>query len=419
MKYQVTIQTLTPLHISSGMELLAGFDYVSDHKQTFILDQDAIYARELEINGSADARLDQPAGIIGREHWHGEVPSPQSEFVRYVLQGATPKDVERLQEQIKDAYGKCYLPGSSLKGAIRRALMAWAIGKANMRPHWGKLQDSDVRADDRWDAYIFGNDPHHDVMRLLQVRDSDALKDNDMVFLHIRVFQKDEKPGSPIELEAVAPQTIFNTEIRVDEILLQYTNQNAPGMQDHANELRWARKIGWFTILPQILKQTGLQLLETERNTAYDWGWTQTVAEYDKLLAEHKSLADNEAMLQIGWGGGWLSKTLGLEMDQGGVDYVRDRYNLGSKIKSGDEWRIDWRKPFPSSRRLRAILPVSEGDPTPAEPLGWVKITFEQVPERMMMDDRFTAYWERIRRQAQPLLARPWRPLTDAPAVDK
>ncbi len=123
MKYQVTIQTLTPLHISSGVELLADFDYLPGRSQTFILNQDAIYAQELETNG-ANARFNQPAGIIGKEHWRGDVPPKDSEFVRYVLEGATPKNVERLQEQIKDAYGHCYLPGSSLKGAIRRALMA-------------------------------------------------------------------------------------------------------------------------------------------------------------------------------------------------------------------------------------------------------------------------------------------------------
>ena len=71
MKYAVKIQTLTPLHISSGTELLANFDYLAGNQQTYILNQHAIFDRELEINGN-DARLDQPAGIIGKEHWRAD-----------------------------------------------------------------------------------------------------------------------------------------------------------------------------------------------------------------------------------------------------------------------------------------------------------------------------------------------------------
>ena len=59
MKYTLKIETLTPIHIGSGVELIAGFDYVSPEVQqpvTYVLDQDAIYAAELKRNG-ARARL--------------------------------------------------------------------------------------------------------------------------------------------------------------------------------------------------------------------------------------------------------------------------------------------------------------------------------------------------------------------------
>lgn len=44
----------------------------------------------------------------------------------FVAQAARPKEIDAF---IKDAYGMPYIPGSSIKGMIRTALIAWEIRK--------------------------------------------------------------------------------------------------------------------------------------------------------------------------------------------------------------------------------------------------------------------------------------------------
>src|SRR3989304_6243092 len=120
MRYRISIETLTPLHIGSGGELIAEFDYTSPAGSgfTYILNQDAIYARELEKNGSR-ARLDLPAAKLIT----AEDLKDGSSFVRYKIKGEA--ELQQLREQLKDVRGAVYLPGSSLKGAFRTALLTY------------------------------------------------------------------------------------------------------------------------------------------------------------------------------------------------------------------------------------------------------------------------------------------------------
>lgn len=408
MKYKISLETLTPLHIGSGTELLANFDYLADDKHTYILDQDAIYAHELEQNGPEKACLDKPAGELIAMPSHERL----SHFVRYPLQGATPKDVERIHEQIKDVYGRCYLPGSSLKGAIRRAMMVWSIGKGEVRPEWKNLKPEKGRADDRWDKLVFGRDPNHDILRLLQVTDSQSLPAAQMIFCQARVFQYEADPGSPIDLEAVAPGVTFESDIQVDELTLQYTDRTVYNTE--ADKLDWDKQVPWLTILPQILRHTSLRLLESELQITREWGWELTAKKYAELMRRAKDLPENTALLQVGWGGGWLNKTVGPVLGEEYVNALRMKYNLGKPPKTPSDWQPNLEKPFPNSRRLRSQWSVV-GKDQPAEPLGWVQVTFTPLGEPRRPD-----YWHELRAQAAPVLQRVWQSLKyNGPLLEK
>ncbi len=370
MNYQVTIETLTPLHIGAGSELLARFDYVSQKGKTYVLNQEAIYAAELERNGAA-AQLDKPAGsLLSSENWREGSP-----FVRYALRGST--SIEQVREQIKDVYGQCYLPGSSLKGTLRTALMAYAIQSGEFTPQASGLGPKAESAAQTWEKAVFGRGPNFDLLRALQVSDSAALPitPSPLELCSARVFTDgDQQPGSPIEIEAVREGVKFQTEIMLDELTLQYGQ--AAQHPDEAHLLAWGDKLLWLVNLIEIIQQVSRQRIEAELETARAKDFAKSTTFYEQLLAAAANVRGKHmAILQLGWGTGWTGTTVSRALDERLQASIRQKYKLGRPPKSGPDWKPDLEKPFPKSRRLRAI-PSSVGDDQPGQPLGWVLLTF-------------------------------------------
>jgi CRISPR-associated protein Csm5 len=398
MKYNLAIKTLTPLHIGSGAELVAEFDYVNDDQFTYILNQDAIYANELAQSGD-EARLKTPAGKL--------IPTPShpslARFVRYRLSGATPKGVARLREQIKDVYDLCYLPGSSLKGAIRRAVLFWVMGILDLKVSRNDQQGKDTEADDEWEKVIFGRDPHHDLLRLLQVADSQPVADGSLIFCQATVFSPGKAAGAPIDLEALAPGTPIQTEITIDELLLQYTQESR--FPDDSRQLDLLDP-QWLTVLPQIIRQSTEKLLEAELATAQAWGWSEIASWYQAQLTRHRNLPQNATLIQIGWGAGWLSKTLGLIFDDDSLFAIRLDHRLGKPPDADNTWKPGRDATFPSSRRLRAKQDAA-GNPVGKDPFGWVEVTFTPAGE-----PRDPVYWNELIEEAKADLALEWRTIS-------
>ena len=391
MKYRVTVETITPLHIGTGTELLKDFDYVSKpvERQTFVLDQDAVYAAELEAQGAA-ARLDTPAGrLLSSENWREASP-----FVRYSLQGSTT--IERVHEQIKDVHGRCYLPGSSLKGALRTAVMAYAIASKSVVPDLAKLDKSEKLAARAWEQATFGNEPNSDVLKALHVSDSLALpaKPSALELLTAQVFTGGE-PGSPIVVEAVRAKIAFQTEVVIDELALQYSRDPS---------LNWESRELWLASLVEIMQSTSRARIEAEWVAVQDKGFADTAAFYKQLAALAESAkGSNMALLQLGWGTGWTGLTVGPWLDEAAQHAIRERYSLGRPPTAGRDWQPNLSHAFPKSRRLRAV-PSSVGDVRPGRPLGWVAATFE--PSGAPSPE-----WEDLRKRAlaalQPISHKP------------
>lgn len=55
---------------------------------------------------------------------------------------------------------------------------------------------------------------------------------------------------------------------------------------------------------------------------------------------------------------------------------IRQRYKLGRPPRAGRDWEPDLSKPFPKSRRLRALR--KGGETIAGVPLGWVLVVFKE-----------------------------------------
>ena len=357
MNFDVTMSVLTPLHIGTGNVLLRDYDFTTTARGTWVLNQDPILsgAYDTAVATNDWGRLDVPPGQLVRDdELHAGSP-----FVRYGLAGET--SVDQVREQIKDVYGQCYLPGSSLKGALRTALMSHAIRSRRFKPDLKDLGQRREWAGQPWERQVFGPDPNHDLLRALIVSDSAPLATDPspLMLLNAQVFTGGE-PGSPIVVEALRPDTVFRTTIRVDDYLF------SPA----AATLGFADRRDWLDNLSRIAGEVSHTRIEHE----LDWyrsrdGFAAATAVYSQLVRFRPK--SGVFLLQMSWGAGWTGKSVGPLLPKPAQDELRVRYQLGKPPRARD-WQPDLTKPFPKSRRLRARS--SQGEIVADQPLGWVLV---------------------------------------------
>lgn len=367
-RIEVTVELLSPLHIGTGTELLLDYDVVPHGSHTYRVDEEALLEHALvtaEAEGApAVNRLlaGRPAAELLAE---ADFADPHSPLFRYVMPGTpfTRTAGAQVQEQIKDVYDRLYLPGSSLKGALRTVL-AWGIyASQGQKPDLSKLKPSRSWASQPLEQELFGRTPNYDWLKALHVEDTQALEPEGHLALRtVRIYPTEtrDSPGLNVDVEAVERGTVFQTAFTVDEYGFG---------EDVVRKLGWEGKRQWIERLPALAREHARQRLLTEAEYyGKRSGPRDAMRFYDHLINTWSELPDNDLIVQIGWGAGWESKTLGsglLRTDDRAFERLLDQYRMtkGQGRQPGD--------PFPKSRHL--VLRNGQ----PSEPLGWVRLRLE------------------------------------------
>ncbi len=366
--YHLTITTLTPLHIGTGRNLLHGYDYVVHNRQTWIIDRDALAAAIYDRSRSEFDDLIK--GAPADDLLTAADFRPDSPLFRYVLPGEprSGKTGAEIQEQFKDAWDRPYIPGSSLKGAIRTALAfaGWLDRKlvfkasdvGNKRKTAGQPLEQKL---------FYGQglrpDPNHDLLRILQVGDSAPDEQRRMTLQNVRVITGTQS-GSPIELETVPAGVTFSADLVLDGYLRREEVARRLGWQ--SDQLKWVRG------LRQAANHLTRRRLSHERQRWGNADYGVLRSNIAKLIRIFEQLdRKTEFMLQLGWGGGWDSKTFGDVLTEDSSEFEQvvrqfeDDMDRQGSFEHGDR--------FPKSRRLI----VNEAD-EPIAPLGWIRVKMER-----------------------------------------
>jgi len=360
--YRLEIEVLSPVHIGSGRpDLVDDLDYVTA-KQIYVIDQEQMLA------------------ALPPERWaQAEEAAPLSQllsaaeyapFARYTLNDpAGGGRVPRIIEHIKDVRGRAYIPGSSLKGAIRTSL-AWSMLRDSGKPVRSRELGRNPRfADDPLEAEFFGRrakservDPNRDVLRALHVADSRALSpEGGLELAQVSLYSLRGAPERAqlrskgdqwsFFVEVLTPGTMLQTSVRLDDFLLQPEIARHVGMMGKQS---WVR--GWLTYC-NAFSQT---VIAHESDFYEKHAIPKVRAFYDKLARQAEAAEPGrECLLQMSWGAGWVSKTVGIALDDTTLAEIRDRYRLGRRR----DYPI-----FPKSRRLVERGNVAE------MPMGWVRL---------------------------------------------
>lgn len=363
---QIAIETLTPVHIGSGETLRENFDYIikrdGKYNYVYVLDMKEIVNR-LQKKGSNVVNIFVNTLSMGR--------NIKNDFLEKYLANDNIEDYSQrmiylpynraneLKEHIHDGFGLPYIPGSSLKGAIRTAILTHLIKKENIRPNDIRPKSKIVQQTLSFtNTKINDEDKTDNYMRLFQV--SDAYFEQDgmdallMTILNIKGNGVMDSEKSQL-VEAITPK-------EQSSLVMKITDTN--NFPFHSIE-------ELFSTINNHTKS----ILSEDKKFWSDYDDTDSVKKYREacfnIIEEIDSLDNKSCILRVGNSNGWKFMT---------GNWVREKNsNIHNNENEWQTWIIENTIrnskykgcPFPKSRRINK---TQDG----INLLGFVKLTIEE-----------------------------------------
>jgi len=417
--WEYAIMPLSPVHVGSG-EALSRHEFTVEGDRLTRYDVDA-FLKLLAVKGEDLLDRYVTQGLEAVRDWLSREELDRCVLYRTAVSG-NPRQV---REQIADGLGRVYLPGSSLKGAIRTAL-AWSYLQEG---HAEGMHERALQGERReWAGQalmneILGENPNLDLLRALRVFDSTPLSRDHLAVVETKVaalengrllwFAGPHRPKQPkiergvstfVECFPPLASSAMEVAVEADEFLLHgatHRGEPHPSEPPRALKLEERRKLlaNWQGRCNEFARHVA----EGEIAFAKEAALPQYKAFHEQRLREIRAVSNPEekVFLIIGWGGGWRSKTVTEAFDEETVREIRKRYGLeaygvhrgcggrvrednrvrgayfcprckrGGLQREGLDWRITTR--YPKTRKI-----VVEGN-RPIQPLGWVRLTLKGV----------------------------------------
>lgn len=381
------VELLSPLHIGNGNELKMVDFYLNDDKKLIKridFDKFTSYCFENGINLMEE--LNKRHYKTGRDFsitkfMDAEVIDPD-DFTSYGVSAIIEKR-ERESEFVVKEHIKCggaYIPGSSIKGAIRTALM-WSFLNADSNKDilfdelgfWlnkNKITNRDLKKiGDQISHKVFGEDAHNDILRVLRISDTGTIDLEHLEVSEIKIVGNPQE--IPVYVENLKTGTEATFDLYLDEDMLNTEKKELDfknhKLREYINKSKICEACNTFS--KRVVEEHLRYLWE-------NYNCESTIDEFERLRSKIEGCGDNEAVLHIGWGGGWYSTTIGLLVEtypefttsaEGGERkwYLREG-TLRHKFKLGKN---------PRTRRYAFRFPKTRRITIKGEPLGWVKFT--------------------------------------------
>ena len=243
-KYLLEIETLSPVFIGSG-DSVGKKEYVYDRKnnRVLFLDMKKMFQGLQQIrklDAYEDYLLNDYKDLFFFFKDQGIIPKQYKEWLSYEVPladaGLITKNTKNILTCVKDPYGMAYVPGSSLKGALRTILqsgyylndseatskMKNRILKAEPDTKKRYLNNEDRQMDvESMHRPLFDEvklqDQNNDTLRGLIVGDSEPLQKNSLcVVQKVDVTVDGIQKPFPLLRECIAPGSIIRFPITID-----------------------------------------------------------------------------------------------------------------------------------------------------------------------------------------------------------
>lgn len=385
MKQKYKLETITPVHIGSG-ETLNHIDGYYANRRWYHINLDKVLEHPATDINALTSEMSQRdfrwSDYFSRHNMDA------ADLSTYNILCAQSPETTDIREAIKSVGNRPYIPGSSIKGALRTALLSDLINNAeneklynDSSQHLNREIDKGAPSRRRQEnpaqeieKAAFGKDPNHDLLRALQISDTE-----------------------PLQSDALAIETAWTVTLNHNNELIQKIEGNT----EYKNFVEVIQGVKTLTFTLKIddwlfddPAYDRLRFNDTQYGAIYSisdvcYGRNKSLIEkeiefydshnfatlhnlYNDLKKINNRLPDGVFMLQIGWGTGYLSNTVTESFTEGEdapveLMALRERYRLG-RSRSNQRQPYDNRE-FPKTRRI-----LYRG-PAPKAPLGWVKIS--------------------------------------------
>ncbi len=377
-KKRCKIKLLSPLHIGAG-KTIPYFYLLFLDKRCFVLDEEKFSEQLLRIGEIALDSFFQFSkkrrgnlkefltDLIGEDKLKEFAEKTKAYSLKVK---AYPK--RELHTFIRDPFYRPYIPGSSLKGAFRTAFIYLILKKMkpeireellikHIKDKLGEIKSNPKRfqmgflknqeksffksvEEDLTRFFRFYKtqkkfDMHSDILKAIKFSDTKPISADSSSIEEISVYTKGEETGIRIFVETIPEGTELEFEISINKALLNKVK---------AYNIRIKQDIEVSEIV---------ELISDPIRTISEW--SNDLLEYE--IRAIKDIAGNPLIymfqekpnIQLGWGGGLLTKTICLFVPE------KLRAEILAVFKSRSYYT-----PAPSSRRLTKQL----------RPLGWARI---------------------------------------------
>ncbi len=381
-KIPCSIEVLAPVHIGSGVKLAEGIDFVKSDSSVHIVSQSELM-KYLENNQDEMNRF-----IQGNYKLSSLNRTPDGK--RYNISLGRTSEINEFE---RNGNGKPYIPGSSIKGAIRTILIKKRFDELSPNEK-NDLLGSVTSNRKEWASepivkQLLGDNSNNNLMRVLEVFDAE-FEDLELERIFVLTLssidgssfgwkkmgrdkkthlpyppQIDHNNATPIFAETLPMQSKGYFSISLNSFLLNdSTAANTLQFQERSlteiknlvstinlySKVKLENEIKFFSKLKSPKQLTSL--LNEINNLCND---------LNKLLDSQNSSTD-EFILRISWGSGWKGMT-GDYLDETWLNNFRRKYQLGKR-----DFPI-----FPKTRRI-----VFEGE-EPKYLTGWIKVKINDV----------------------------------------
>ncbi|MGB9800264.1 MAG: type III-A CRISPR-associated RAMP protein Csm5 [Thermanaerothrix sp.] len=401
MPLTLKITTLSPVHIGSGDRLISGVDYLIHGDSLVVISPDRLLRwigarpdQERLVSILTTALANPKKGGIEEFLRQINYQIDLATIAAYKIKsnGYRPLEVFSF---IKTLTSHPILPGSSLKGAIRSALLR---GKVHEDTSLQRRIDSTLSREiehfrsliknpedrrkgpetksEEIEGMVFVRDGIN-LNRLLQIRDSDPLDISRSLELHkvqllsIREHhlgwkEKNSNYGNN-------PTTLYVEALRKNLTIELAATWQTYLLSETASELRSNNIEALFAYWVDYLRIASLNLLVQEQAFYSRYGQTDLANWYEARINEIAN--DSPAViLPLGWGGGYDAKTITDLLSEQTfrlvVESFRNTQGLG---KPGRNPNAKWLGPLNSPKSRKVVVTQDNT----LQPLGWVKVEIE------------------------------------------
>lgn len=325
----IEIQTLTPVHIGSGRDLMHNTEFLLDNGKIGVVDEKKV----LKIIG--EENIDKWVNIINSgESLLDYVKLRKSDIElndisnrTMSVYGSNLANKQSLKEQLHSAKLLPMIPGSSIKGAIRTAVISWLVNnntsKVSSIINKQKGFFISKRHDWQWNLKDFQKVEANILNELLSGSFRMDANKNTLRFLHISDFvfnygtlasnmqvmnyygnKWEAKRGSDQLVEMIGSNSIAEGRIKINKELLNINITNKE-IQSDINFLSSTNQL--FNIIKNHTKK--LVDKEVKLWEEDDASKSDNINDYiEKLILirdEINNCNENEAILRVGGGSGW------------------------------------------------------------------------------------------------------------------